>query len=202
MRIYSTVSDGVKVIDSKFLLNAYCNGLFPMADGKDGEIRWFDPERRGVIPLEGLIISRSLRRTIVKNTFEIRVNYDFERTIRSCADRSDVWISEMIVQSYVQLHRMGYAHSVEAWSGGTLAGGLYGVSINGAFFGESMFSTQSDASKCALVYLVERMTVRGYALLDTQYSTPHLASLGGIEISREEYLRRLDRALQLSCSFV
>ncbi|MEW5799003.1 MAG: leucyl/phenylalanyl-tRNA--protein transferase [Bacteroidota bacterium] len=201
MRIFAKTPDGKKYIDSEFLLNAYCNGFFPMADGSEGEIHWFAPERRGIIPLDGLKISRSLRQTLKKNIFELRINTDFEAVIRSCAEREDVWISESIVESYLRLFRLGYAHSVESWSNGKLAGGLYGVAINGAFFGESMFSRKTDASKVALVHLVERLNERGYSLLDTQYVNPHLSTLGCIEISKQDYLARLTSALKQECSF-
>ncbi len=172
-----------------------------MADGREGEIRWFAPELRGIIPLDGLKVSRSLRRTIRNRVFEIRFDTDFEAVIRACADREDVWISETIVQSYCELHRLGFAHSVESWCGGELAGGLYGVSIGGAFFGESMFSLRTDASKAALVALVERLTAQGYRLLDTQYQNDHLATLGCIEIPQQKYLLLLDDALRSTCRF-
>jgi len=197
----STSPSGRTIIDSRFLLNAYCNGFFPMADGREGEIRWFAPELRGIIPLDGLKVSRSLRRTIRNRVFEIRFDTDFEAVIRACADREDVWISETIVQSYCELHRLGFAHSVESWCGGELAGGLYGVSIGAAFFGESMFSLRTDASKAALVALVERLTAQGYRLLDTQYQNDHLATLGCIEIPQQEYLLLLDDALRSTCRF-
>ncbi|MHB1049579.1 MAG: leucyl/phenylalanyl-tRNA--protein transferase [Bacteroidota bacterium] len=202
MRIFGTTSGGTKYIDSEFLLNAYCQGLFPMADGKEGEIHWFSPDRRGIIPLDGLIVSRSLRQSIRKRTFELRINTAFESVIRACGAREDVWISETIVQSYLRLHVMGFAHSVECWSKDELAGGLYGVAINGAFFGESMFSRRTDASKVALVHLVERLRTRGYLLLDTQFVTPHLATLGCREISKQEYHIRLNTALQKECTFI
>lgn len=202
MRIFAKSPDGKKYIDSEFLLNAYCNGFFPMADGKDGEIHWFSPERRGIIPLDGLKISRSLRQTLKKNIFEIRVDSDFEGVMRRCAEREDVWISESIIESYLRLFRLGYAHSVETWNDGRLVGGLYGVAINGAFFGESMFSRKTDASKVALVHLVERLNERGYTLLDAQYVNPHLATLGCIEISKQEYLAFLTSALKKECTFI
>jgi leucyl/phenylalanyl-tRNA--protein transferase len=202
VRIYSTSSNGKKIIDDQFLLNAYCSGMFPMADGSDGEIHWFSPERRGIIPLDGLNVSRSLRQTIRKRTFEVRIDFDFEATIRSCAERDDVWISETIVQSYLHLHTLGFAHSVECWNNERLSGGLYGVSIGGAFFGESMFSKMTDASKVALVALVERLKKNGFVLLDTQYVNSHLATLGCIEISKKEYLGRLNDAIRLQCNFL
>lgn len=201
MRIFGSTSGGTKYIDSEFLLNAYCRGLFPMADGAEGEIHWFSPDRRGIIPLDGLKVSRSLRQTLKKNRYEIRFDTDFEETVRACAARDEVWISETIVQSYLRLFEKGFAHSVECWSNGELSGGLYGVAINGAFFGESMFSRRTDASKVALVHLTERLKNRGFLLLDTQFVTPHLATLGCIEISKQEYHNRLNTALQKQCTF-
>ncbi len=175
--------------------------MFPMADGKNGDIHWFAPEWRGIIPLNGLKVSRSLQQTIRKKKFEIRINSDFESTIRACAEREDVWISETIVQSYLQLHTHGFAHSVECWNNKKLVGGLYGIAIGGAFFGESMFSKMKDASKVALVYLVGRMNERGFVLLDTQYVNSHLATLGCTEISKQEYMKRLKEAIQVKCEF-
>lgn len=172
-----------------------------MANGKDGEIRWFSPEMRGIIPLNDLKISRSLRQTLRKKMFAVRINGNFEATIRACAERKDVWISETIIQSYLQLHRLGYAHSVECWNNEKLVGGLYGVAIGGAFFGESMFSRMTDASKVALIYLVKRLNERGFVLLDTQYSNPHLLTLGCVEIPQIEYLQQLQKAIQLDCYF-
>lgn len=201
VRISATTSDGQKYIDSKFLLDAYCNGFFPMADGRQGEIHWFSPVRRGIIPLDGLKVSRSLRQTLKKNIFDIRIDTDFEGTMRQCAQREDVWISETIIESYLRLFRLGFAHSVESWCEGELAGGLYGVAIGGAFFGESMFSRRTDASKVALVYLIDRLNDRGYALLDTQYVNPHLTTLGCVEISKEDYLALLESALKKDCTF-
>jgi leucyl/phenylalanyl-tRNA--protein transferase len=201
VRIFGSTSDGTKYIDSEFLLNAYCCGLFPMADGREGEIRWFSPDRRGIIPLDGLKISRSLRQTLRKKKYEIRIDTAFDETVRACASRDEVWISETIVQSYLRLFEKGFAHSVECWSNGELSGGLYGVAIKGAFFGESMFSRKTDASKVALVHLVERLRSRGYLLLDTQFVTPHLSTLGGIEISKKDYGSRLHTALHHECTF-
>lgn len=183
------------------LLNAYCNGYFPMADAKDGTIYWYYPEDRGILPLDGLVVSRSLRRTIAKGTFAVTVDTAFEEVMRHCAERDETWISEAIVQSYVNLFELGYAHSVECRIDGTLVGGLYGVAVGGAFFGESMFSLVTDASKVALTALVRRMNERGYVLLDTQYITPHLQSMGAVEIPREEYLAKLRTALKVKCTF-
>lgn len=189
------------------LASAYASGWFPMAvDG--GEIRWFSPDPRGVIPLEGFHEPRRLRRVRASGRFRIAVDSAFGDVIRACAeaerDRDDPgsWISEEIIESYTALHQQGLAHSVEAWHGDRLAGGLYGVALRGAFFGESMFHRETDASKVALVALVERLRSRGYLLLDTQWVTPHLEQFGAFEIPRREYLKRLERALQKACSFV
>ncbi len=201
MRTHSDSVNGVPIIDSEFLLNAYCNGMFPMADGKEGEIHWFSPEQRGIIPLDDLKISRSLRQALRKKKFAIRINSNFEATVRACAERDDVWISETIIQSYLRLHHLGHAHSVECWNNEMLVGGLYGVTIGGAFFGESMFSRMTDASKVALAFLVKRMNERGFILLDTQYSNPHLVTLGCVEIPHREYMQRLQKAIQIDCHF-
>lgn len=202
MNIFTTSSDGHTIIDPEVLLGAYCSGMFPMAEGRDGEIRWYSPEMRGIIPLDGLKISRSLRQTLRKRRYHIRIDADVEGTIRACADRNDVWISETIVQSYLNLHRLGFVHSVESWEDGKLAGGLYGVAIGGAFFGESMFSKSTDASKAALAALVRRMNERGFVLLDTQYTNDHLQTLGCIEIPKNEYLAVLNDALRRECHFI
>jgi leucyl/phenylalanyl-tRNA--protein transferase len=189
------------VISPVDLLNAYCSGYFPMADAEDGKIYWYYPEDRGIFPLDGLNISRSLRRTIARNTFSVTVDTAFEDVMRCCAERDETWISDTIIRSYAGLFELGYAHSVETRVDGELVGGLYGVSIGGAFFGESMFSTVTDASKVALAALVLRMNERGYSLLDTQFVTPHLLSLGAEEITRDEYLEKLRAALAQQCTF-
>jgi leucyl/phenylalanyl-tRNA--protein transferase len=191
-----------RVIDPDFLLLAYCSGFFPMADPRSGEIGWYSPDPRAIFELEEFHVPRSLRLTMKKGRFEIRVNTRFEQVMRECARRDETWISEDLIRSYVELHRLGFAHSVESWAGGSLVGGLYGVAIGGAFFGESMFSRQKDASKVALVHLVERMKARGFELLDTQWITPHLQMFGAKEIPREEYLQRLQKAIKKTCSFV
>ena len=172
-----------------------------MAEHREGDIYLFNPERRGIFPLDGLKISNSLGKTIRSGKFEPRFNTAFPEVLRACADRDETWISDDISDTYIHLHEIGYAHSVEAWHSGTLAGGLYGVSIGGAFFGESMFHNISDASKVALYYLVERMRERRMSLLDTQYITPHLERLGAIEIPRTEYLIRLRKAIEQRVSF-
>jgi leucyl/phenylalanyl-tRNA---protein transferase len=181
---------------------AYRHGIFPMADERTAEILWFRPDPRAVIPLDGFHVSRSLARTLRRAVFEVRVDTDFEGVMRGCADRPEgTWISERFVEVYGALHRAGKAHSVEAWRGGRLAGGVYGLALGGAFMAESMFHRETDASKVALAALTSRLRERGFILLDVQYVTPHLESLGAIEITRREYERRLERALVLDCTF-
>lgn len=182
------------------LIAAYCNGIFPM--DVDGVIQWFSPDPRAIIELDALHVSRRLGRTVRSGRFEIRIDTCFERIMRCCADRPEgTWINEDIVRAYTDLHEMGLAHSVETWRGAELAGGLYGVALRGAFFGESMFHRQRDASKVALTALVGRMKNRGMTLLDVQWVTPHLERLGAKEIRRSEYLRRLKAALELDTRF-
>lgn len=195
-------STNIKTIDPEFLCTAYCNGYFPMADPKTGEISWYSPDPRTVFELETFHIPRSLKLTLKKRSFEIRINHGFEEVMRACAQREETWISEGIIKSYVQLYSKGFAHSVETWKDETLVGGLYGVAIRGAFFGESMFSRIPDASKVALVHLVMRLKEQGYSLLDTQFTTPHLQRFGAREISRVEYLQKLETALNITCSFI
>jgi len=194
-------SSQIKTIDPQFLCTAYCNGYFPMADSKTGEINWYSPDPRTIFDLNEFRIPRSLRLTLKKEEFEVRINKRFEEMMRACAEREETWISETIIQSYIQLHQLGIAHSVETWKDGNLVGGLYGVAIHGAFFGESMFSRMRDASKIALVNLVKRMKDRGFTLLDTQYLTPHLKRFGAREIPRSEYMKRLVDSLKIACSF-
>ncbi len=190
------------MIDPDILLNAYRCGIFPMAESKEGAIQWYEPKQRAIFPLDGLKISRSLRQSLNSRVFTVRFNSAFETVMRRCADREETWISEEIVQSYCELQRRGFAYSVETWHGEELAGGLYGVALGGAFFGESMFSRMRDASKVALVALVRRLVERQFVLLDAQFMTPHLESLGAVEIPQREYLKRLQRALLLQRSFV
>lgn len=173
-----------------------------MAESRDDpQIHWVDPRRRGILPLDGFHISRSLARVIRRATWRISVNEDFRATVLACADREETWINPQILALYEALHGMGFAHSLEVRDGEALIGGVYGVSIGAAFFGESMFSRRTDASKLALAYLVHRLRAGGYQLLDTQFITPHLASLGGIEISRAAYHTRLRAALASEASF-
>jgi leucyl/phenylalanyl-tRNA---protein transferase len=193
------------VIPSDLLISAYATGWFPMA--VDGEIRWFSPDPRGILPLDSVHVPRRLARVLRQGVFRIEINRAFGEVIRACAaDARDpldpgTWIDDEIIESYEALHERGFAHSVEAWRDDTLAGGLYGVALRGAFFGESMFFRETDASKVALVALVERLRGRGYQLLDTQWVTPHLHQFGAVEISRGAYLRRLERSLAVECSF-
>lgn len=183
------------------LLQAYASGFFPMADSKIGPIAWYSPDPRCIIPLEGFVTSRSLRRTIRKNVFSVTYNVDFKQVITACADRAETWISPEIVHAYAVLRQLGFAHSIEAWLGGRLAGGLYGVAIGGAFFGESMFSREPDASKVCLVHLVERLKRRGFVLLDSQIMNEHIRQFGAVEIPRGEYLKRLRLALDRETRF-
>lgn len=189
-----------QIIPASLLLEAYCRGIFPMAV-EDGEIAWFSPDPRGIIPLDSFHIPHGLRRSLRKSSFEVRINTAFEPVIRACGERRETWISPEIVRSYLNLHELGFAHSVETWREDQLVGGLYGVSVYGAFFGESMFHRETDASKVALVALVQRLQEREFRLLDTQYTTPHLRSFGAVEIPRAKYMRLLKQALALDCQF-
>jgi len=189
------------MIDPELLLQGYRLGVFPMAL-EDDSIGWFSPDPRAVIPLEGLHVPHALRRVWRQKLFRIKIDNQFSEVIRGCAARKDTWINGEIIESYQRLHQLGYAHSVEAWIKNELAGGLYGVAIGGAFFGESMFHRIKDASKIALVALVEHLRAKKFALLDTQWVTPHLAQFGAVEISRAHYLRMLRRAVELPRTFL
>jgi leucyl/phenylalanyl-tRNA---protein transferase len=191
------------MLDADALLSAYTTGWFPMAVAP-GEIRWYSPDPRGIIPLDTFHVSRRLARTLRQARFDIRVDTSFRAVIEACATREDAdgdWIDEEILESYCALHEQGFAHSLETWQDGVLVGGLYGVAIRGAFFGESMFHRVTDASKAALAALVDRLRVRGYALLDTQWVTEHLSQFGAVEIPRRRYLRMLEDALKVDASF-
>lgn len=190
-------------LDPETLLAAYAQGAFPMAD-QDGRIRWYTAHPRGVMPLDDRFhVPQTLRQIVRRGKFQIRVNHDFESTMRGCmATRAErTWINDELIAAYARLHKLGYAHSVEAWHEGKLAGGLYGVSLGAAFFGESMFHRHRDASKVALVALVERLRERGYELLDTQTSSAHLKRFGCMEVGEEDYLERLGKALTRECRF-
>ncbi|MDB5586893.1 MAG: Leucyl/phenylalanyl-tRNA--protein transferase [Devosia sp.] len=185
----------------ELIVRAYQAGIFPMSESADStDVFWVSPEQRGVIPLDGLIVSTSLRKAIRKSPFTVRVDTDFEAIIEACAtvgeDRDETWINATIRAVYGELFRRGIAHTVEVWDGTELVGGLYGLAIDGAFFGESMFHRATNASKMALVHLVDRLNAGGFTLLDTQFITEHLASLGGIEIPRTDYEEMLAEALE------
>jgi len=190
------------VIDPAVLVSAYREGLFPMGL-EDDTIGWFSPDPRAVLPLDAFHVPARLARVIRRETFEIRVDTAFPEVMRACADRpgEGTWINDEIFESFVELHRRGMAHSVEAWLGNVLAGGLYGVHLGRAFFGESMFHRVTDASKVALAALVDRLRLHGFTLLDIQWTTPHLERFGAIEVSRKEYLRRLRDAVDGDAEF-
>lgn len=190
-------------ITPELMLRAYSIGVFPMAESAhDPWLHWIEPRQRGIIPFDHLHISRSLAKTLRANPFDIRINSDFPRMIEACATaRETTWISHRLRMLYNELHEQGYAHSVEAWLDGKLVGGLFGIALGGAFFGESMFHTKRDASKIALTHLVARLIAGQFRLLDTQFITPHLASLGAIEIDRTTYLAHLDQALDVDADF-
>ncbi|MEI6594025.1 MAG: leucyl/phenylalanyl-tRNA--protein transferase [Bacteroidota bacterium] len=179
------------------VLHGYTLGVFPMAHADENfKIYWYEPEVRGIIPLDGLKVSKSLKQTLRSKKFHFTINQDFEKTIRSCSRNDNVWISEEIISVYCELHEMGYAFSFETRNEyDAIVGGLYGVAIGKAFFGESMFHIERDASKAALVFLVEWLKANGFKLLDTQYTTSHLKSLGAIDIEKEDYLKLLNEAI-------
>lgn len=182
------------------LLNAYCQGAFPMGDD-DGSISWFRPRMRGILPVAEFHVPRRFEQFLRKCPFEVRWNTAFGDVMRGCADRETTWINESILETYEALHRAGFAHSAEVWREGRLVGGVYGVAIGGAFFGESMFSRETQASKVALTALQRRLGERGFILHDTQWTTPHLAQFGGHEIPSEDYLNLLERAVRLPVTF-
>jgi leucyl/phenylalanyl-tRNA--protein transferase len=192
---------GISQLASHVLLAAYSHGYFPMAESRTGPIGWYSPDPRAIIPLDQFHISRSLRQVLAKGKFVTTVNCVFGEVIRACAERSETWISGEIIEAYTELHRLGHAHSLETWTSGVLSGGLYGVSMGGAFFGESMFSREPNASKVALATLVRRLQNRGYILLDAQFMTEHLRQFGTVEISRKEYLEMLQKALRVRVEF-
>ncbi|CUH37344.1 Leucyl/phenylalanyl-tRNA--protein transferase [Jannaschia seosinensis] len=183
-------------ITPETLLMAYASGVFPMAEGRDDpEIFWVDPKRRGILPLDGFRMSRSLARTIRRGGLTVTLDTDFDGVLAACADREETWINPEIEWLYTELHRAGFAHSLELHEDGALVGGVYGVTLGAAFFGESMFSRRRDASKVVLAYMVTLLRRQGFQLFDTQFLTPHLASLGATEISRAAYRERLAAAL-------
>jgi leucyl/phenylalanyl-tRNA--protein transferase len=193
-------------ITPDIVLQAYATGVFPMSEGRENsEMFWVDPEQRGILPLDGFHLSRRLRRTVRRETYEIVIDRAFEAVMTACASpatgRWTTWINHEIQDLFMALHRRGHAHSVEAWAGGELVGGLYGIALGGAFFGESMFSRRTDASKVALAHLVGRLLGGGFVLLDTQFITDHLRQFGAVEISRDDYRSRLEAALLVAGDF-
>lgn len=188
------------MISAELLLQGYRFGMFPMAM-RDGSIEWFSPDPRAILPLDKFHVSHSLRRAVAKRVFETKIDHSFSEVIRACANRRDTWINGEIIESYERLHKLGQAHSIETWQDGKLAGGLYGVALGGAFFGESMFHRKTDASKIALLTLVEHLRARKFALLDTQWVTPHLLQFGAVEIPRTQYVKLLRRAVDLPRTF-
>ena len=194
--------EGMGDITPAMLMRAYAIGVFPMSEHRDDpEIFWVDPRRRGVFPLEGFHISRSLAKAIRREDYHVTINRDFLGVVDGCADRDDTWINAEIRHLYNALHERGQAHSLEVWRDGELIGGVYGVTLGAAFFGESMFSRARDASKIALAYLVDHLRRGGFRLFDTQFITPHLASLGAVEISRAEYHVLLRDAIEGNADF-
>lgn len=187
----------------ELLLQAYASGVFPMAESRDDpDLFWVDPRLRGVFELDNFHISRSLARRMRQEPFQIRTNTAFMQAIDGCADREETWINPKLLELYHQLYEMNHAHSVEVWQDDTLVGGVYGLTIGAAFFGESMFSRRKDASKIALAYLVDRLKIGGFTLFDTQFITPHLASLGAVEIPRAAYHLLLEQAISQDADFL
>ncbi|NNK16001.1 MAG: leucyl/phenylalanyl-tRNA--protein transferase [Sulfitobacter sp.] len=186
----------------ELLLHGYALGIFPMAENRDDpDIFWVDPKRRGVMPLDGFHLSRSLAKAMRQSTFDVRINAEFDAVVAACADRSETWINAEIARLYSALHERGQAHSLELWDGSDLVGGVYGVTLGAAFFGESMFSRRTNASKMALAVLVDRLNRAGFTLFDTQFQTDHLASLGVVEIPRAAYQARLEHAKAQKADF-
>lgn len=189
------------ILTTELLLAAYRHGFFPMPHPETEEIIWFNPDPRAVMPLNGFHCSKSLRRSLKNSGFSVSINRDFPGVMAGCSARSETWINEEITEAYEKLHRDGHAHSVEIWQNEILVGGTYGVAIAGAFFAESKFHTVTDASKAALYYLVEHLRLKGYKLLEVQFITPHLRTLGAIQIPAKDYEQRLQQALRQSVSF-
>jgi len=197
----------------EILVRAYASGIFPMSEGRhDPDIFWVDPQLRGIIPVNGLHVSKSMKKVIRQGQLSVTCNTCFDAVIEACAHPrpaqqeesdhiDDTWINDEIIRAYVDMHHLGLAHSVEVWDQNKLVGGLYGIHLKGAFMGESMFSRCSNASKIALIHLVGRLRIGGFSLLDTQFITPHLATMGGIEISSQDYQDRLERALNIEAQF-
>ncbi len=192
----------LRIIEPQLLIDAYCNGFFPMADPNTGRIHWYSPDPRAIFPIYSIKPSHSMRQILKKAIFTTKIDTNFVKVILECANRPDSWINDIIINSYINLFRLGYAHSVETYIEDELVGGLYGVSINAAFFGESMFSKVSNASKVAFYHLIEHLKRKNFILLDSQFINPHTKMLGAIEIPRSQYLKILKYAIsQNSISF-
>jgi leucyl/phenylalanyl-tRNA--protein transferase len=196
----------MNTITPQILLRAYAAGIFPMAENaEDNALYWVEPDERGILPLDGLKVSRSLRKTVRQKRFTVRVDSDFAAVIKACAartrERQSTWINQRIVSLYTQLHRLGCCHSIECWKDDRLAGGLYGVRIGAVFFGESMFARERDASKVALVHLVARLNAGGFRLLDAQFVNPHLATLGAVAVPKADYHNMLEPLLGVDADF-
>ena len=189
------------MISPNILLGAYSMGYFPMADEK-GSIGWYSPDPRTIIPLDNFNIPRSTKQLVKKQIFKIGIDINFEMVMRRCAERKETWINEEIIESYIELHRLGFAHSVETMDEDGIVGGLYGVALGSAFFGESMFSLKSGASKVALAFLINHLAENGFTLLDTQYTTPHLLTFGAVEIPKKKYIQLLHQAMTKKAGFV
>ena len=193
-------------LNEETLLKAYSMGIFPMSESfEDSNVYWINPKKRGIIPIDKFKIPKSLKKQIKKEKFDVTFNKSFETVITNCAkktkQRPSTWINKKIINVYSNLHELGHAHSVETWFKGKLVGGLYGVSLGSVFFGESMFSTMSDASKISLVFLITRLKIKKFKLLDTQFINPHLKTLGAIEVTRKKYLKLLSAALRKTSNF-
>jgi len=193
--------DGRQTLDPDFIVTAYCDAYFPMADSRTGAISWYSPDPRAIIPLDGFKVSRGLQHVMRKRVFENKIDTSFHEVICGCAQREETWISEELIRAYTMLHVKGIAHSVESWQDGRLVGGLYGLAIGGSFFGESMFSAVSNASNVALVHLVNVLRLRGFDLLDTQFMNTHIKQFGAIEIPRTVYISKLSYALTVDAKF-
>ena len=190
------------ILTPELLLRGYASGIFPMAETRTSEeVFWVDPKKRGILPLDGFHISRSLAKTLRQERFAVSIDRDFDGVVQGCADRPETWINDTIFSLYRALYHGGFAHSIEVWDGPELAGGVYGVAIGGAFFGESMFSRRTDASKVALCYLVDRLRVGGFSLFDTQFVTGHLRRLGALEVIRSAYRKHLAYAIEVHDDF-